>query len=1092
MKSTARNILLVLAFTVVIGFILSFYSKGIGFPENLQGWVTYIGVLILGVCGIAVVIYLKPHDVELIPWLLIAFVILAIAASSFMVTMNSRNSVLIKEHAIIIGAIPILFLLIILIAGGSEIAVSRVTSSLALSLFLLVAWIAFMHYQGIQSVNGLRYIFYTVALIGVAASIVFIFRESHVRIVLWAIMAFTTLVSVYAIFHSYGIGIFPWDSGLMRSGRSASSMGNANLLGSIAMASIPVGIGLLMSTSIRMRSRINPRWFYTAAFTFGTICTWGIVASKTRGSFIGLIALVILAPFSRFIRKGGWKTLATVAVIALFVAASVAALSDRFADLGRDGLGIFGDTEEVNQVAADAQETGTLGVRKLIWTGTFNMFVDKPLTGWGPGSFQIIFPAYRNPSYHLMGVSHNTLHAHSEYLEILSDIGIIGFALIIAVAISLILIFRRKREFTGLAEEPYAYSWLKFGLYAGIIALLAEASVSVALRWPPSLLYLALFIALSLALIPSNRRRINALFALPFVLIMLLLIIFGVKYYRDCELAGKYLFSGKDGNLAYVEQFRGEAFEYANRWSATGVPDYANIAANKFSDAVKVADLAVEGCTKCVETYDGELGGWYALGSSYLNRSLLYGGVTPALAQILDMDTTSYYNPQLAEEYVLLGIAAYDSLLLRAPNYAETHNNLSMAWLRIGQPEKALSSMVTAYNLYAHNRTNYILQLAIIAPAVDNLDAVRLIWISTPELPGGYVLSDDLEKGTNVIASKLVYSGLCFNIFSEVADSLAGSLSLLATEYYQPLAAGINEGIEIQMDELQKSLDVSRRWEQGNTEGLLEEFDAVKDILDILPIQNAVYGALLTESGDSEGREILIGLSNELIYTCFDNVLHWPLNGHLLDYAFADIQRTGLLNETDRTDLLNLEVQALILDRKLFKTVEMLLSSPLYAEHIDLAVFEELNSLWKWIGGPLYCLRHPEEASLYKDSTNVPNVTLYGSFLHGLNEYIDDRTELYPENPEFRMLKLKYLYILLLSFYMDTPQVSQEQSEEMLSGLQKARTDIELIYGSTDALYQTNRILSDATEIASEFRNAEYESLIHALASDIRTGNIRQ
>ena len=1106
MSNTYRYIFLVLSIILLICWIVFAYSTGFEFPEETTAWIIYIAVILGGLAGMIGAIICKPPEVGTLAWLLILFVILTIAAATFLVTLNSRSSILIKEHAVIIGAIPIILLLIMSIVSGQKIAASRITPALSISLFALLSWIVLMHYTGIQSVNGPRNILFALALTGIAASIILIFRENHVRIVLWAILAFTTIASLYAVFHMYGIGIFSWDSGLMRSGRSAGSMGNANLLGSIAMASLPVGAGLLIHTAIRAKTKIHTYLLYAAACMYGIICTWGIVASKTRGSYIGLIALILLAPFSGFIRKGGWRRISVFVFILILVAVGILSMGDRFNDLLDDGLNIFSSAESSSGVdliptahapVAGAQESGTLGVRKLIWSGTFNMFADKPLTGWGPGSFQIIFPTYRNPSYHLLGVSHNTLHAHCEYLEILSDIGIIGFLLIIAFATSIILILRRK-DGPGHSDddddddvESASNTWIKLGLYGGIIALLAEASVSVALRWPPSRLLIVLFIALAISLTRSEWRKVNPIITLPAILLMLFLSVFAVKYYHDCELSAKQLFNGKDGNLTYVEIFRAEAHEYAAHWNANKNPEYANMAANKFNDAVIAANQAIEGCRESVETNPGELGGWYALGSSYLNRAVLCAKVPSALASILAMNNIQSYNPQLDEEYVLLGIAAYDSLLLRAPNYAETHNNMSMALLRIGQPEKALSSMRTAYGLYAHNRQNYIRQLEIIAPFVDNLDEIHLTWISTPQLHIGYALADDMEKGSNVINSKLIYSDLCFQIFPALADSIAESFTVSAAEYYSPLASSIEDGLEIQLAELGNSIDVSNRFEIGDTDGLLESLHLKRNIIEILPMQNAVYGALLIEADDSSGREILIELSNELIYTCFGHVLHWPLNGHLLDYAFEDIERTGLLGEGDKNDILRLEVQALILDRELFKTMQMLQSTPLYAEHVSQNVFDELNSLWRWIGGPLYCYTNPNETHVYEDSSDVSNVLLYGSFLHDLNSYIDSQAELYPEDPELGILKLKYFYILLLSFYMDVPQVSPEQSDDILGGLRKSRAYIEDLYGSIDALYQTDSAISDATEIAAEFLNSEYESIIDLLASDIKTGNIK-
>jgi O-antigen ligase len=299
----------------------------------------------------------------------------------------------------------------------------------------------------------------------------------------------TALLSVYALLQSIGVIIFSWDAGLTQSARSSGTMGNANLLGSFSMAMIPVGAGFLLSRLGLSRLR------YLSAGIYTFLCTGALLASKTRGSLLGIAVLLVAIPLVPSIRRNRKRLFVLLIALLVLMGISVIALSNRIEELG--------DTSE-----------GTLQVRKLIWSGSLSMWLSNPVLGYGPGSFQIVFPEFRDPDYFLLGVSHNTLHAHCEYIEILVDGGIIGLLLWSSLAASVFLIVRRNRRSVFPGDDGTGWNggqWTALGLAGGILALLAEALVSVALRWPPSALLLALFTGLLLACIPLESITFRGL-----------------------------------------------------------------------------------------------------------------------------------------------------------------------------------------------------------------------------------------------------------------------------------------------------------------------------------------------------------------------------------------------------------------------------------------------------------------------------------------------------------------------------------------------------------------------------------------------------
>jgi O-antigen ligase/tetratricopeptide (TPR) repeat protein len=82
------------------------------------------------------------------------------------------------------------------------------------------------------------------------------------------------------------------------------------------------------------------------------------------------------------------------------------------------------------QVDAQLEETAlqetSLWVRVAAWTDSLPMIHDFPLFGVGLGSWQELFPRYQRPPWSPSFFR----EAHNDYLELLAEVGIIGFALL--------------------------------------------------------------------------------------------------------------------------------------------------------------------------------------------------------------------------------------------------------------------------------------------------------------------------------------------------------------------------------------------------------------------------------------------------------------------------------------------------------------------------------------------------------------------------------------------------------------------------------------------------------------------------------------
>jgi O-antigen ligase len=134
----------------------------------------------------------------------------------------------------------------------------------------------------------------------------------------------------------------------------------------------------------------------------------------------------------------------------------------------------------------------TLEGRLFIWRVALPHALESPLTGGGPGSFQLNYPGWETDR---LAVARGEArfagfqrHSHNDYLETLVDYGLPGLLLLLAIpALVLGRFCFAKRDSADPAAE---------GAAAGIVALMALALVDFPLHRPVEAFLFWLFLAI--------------------------------------------------------------------------------------------------------------------------------------------------------------------------------------------------------------------------------------------------------------------------------------------------------------------------------------------------------------------------------------------------------------------------------------------------------------------------------------------------------------------------------------------------------------------------------------------------------------------
>ena len=239
-------------------------------------------------------------------------------------------------------------------------------------------------------------------------------REKHWWIFFRAAVAVALVIAIYGLQHQhrfFGIGIGGFDSGV--------TIGNSGLLGAYLLSNVALA-GMLA-----VRSPGRARWVYVSA---GAILVVAVVFSGNRSSTLGLVlgagvALLAFVWFSGSVRIGrialAAALFATGAALPFVAGAPWAAsVVSRLPAVGRLSSGVD-------------------SVRVVQWGAAVNGIRDRPLLGFGPENYQIVWSRFYDPSMYRFQPDSRYDRAHNAYLDAFATSGVFGFLALVGVCIAM-------------------------------------------------------------------------------------------------------------------------------------------------------------------------------------------------------------------------------------------------------------------------------------------------------------------------------------------------------------------------------------------------------------------------------------------------------------------------------------------------------------------------------------------------------------------------------------------------------------------------------------------------------------------------------
>jgi len=157
-------------------------------------------------------------------------------------------------------------------------------------------------------------------------------------------------------------------------------------------------------------------------------------------------------------------------------------------------------TTRVSSISTEARGEISGGMRLSIDRDAIQMFRHKPILGWGVGTFPVVYPQFRS-FYTNFFVN----EAHNDYLQLLSETGILGFGTMIWF---LAVLFRRARG--KISKWPTDVSGaMTLACTLGVIGILVHSLLDFNLQIPANaaLFYVFCTIAAAPPLLQRARKR---------------------------------------------------------------------------------------------------------------------------------------------------------------------------------------------------------------------------------------------------------------------------------------------------------------------------------------------------------------------------------------------------------------------------------------------------------------------------------------------------------------------------------------------------------------------------------------------------------
>ncbi len=425
----------------------------------------------------------------------------------------------------------------------------------------------------------------------------------------------------------------------------------------------------------------------------------GSMQRSTLGKiFMAYVALLVLAGILATLSRAGWVATVIGMLTFLFWGEWRGRTIWSRLIVGMAGLCVFGflayNVQPVRAYIAwtlmgserDAAITlkdPDLGGRTLMWRSSLRIIQDYPLWGTGGGTWQWFHPQYRDPR-----LQTHPEFAHNDILQLGSEYGLVGFALVVWVVIGF---YRHAVRFTGHhnSSEQRAFA---VGSVIAVTAILAHSWFDFNLHVPANALLWITLIGFTVAMEDGEGRyprvELAPRFKYALATALVLVTAAGAWLVVPTALAARHVFVGTDYKevldwnraLAHFQRAIKLDPKYPEPYAKIG--DIYRVQAEFRRDPARQNER-VDLARKAIESY-----------RQSLRQNPRQADVVLRLA----------YAQELAED-MEAAQKAYDQALALDPSSALVYQRLGFFYRKLGDEKRAEAAFTKSLNLSPDNTT---------------------------------------------------------------------------------------------------------------------------------------------------------------------------------------------------------------------------------------------------------------------------------------------------------------------------------------------------------------------------------------------------
>jgi O-antigen ligase len=216
--------------------------------------------------------------------------------------------------------------------------------------------------------------------------------------------------------------------------RADASLAHPDFLGIFLAMLLPIAFAKLISRQSGLTRLL--------AANLVLVLSLGLLATFTRSAWIGAVvglAVVLALPGGRFrvlpLVAFAAVLLIAFGAVALFVAARPTSVQGGIANA------------VYSRIASIADPAGSVAGRLILWKDTLPLIAARPIVGFGPDTFGLVYPQFQTAKGHAVLVSFDK--PHEEALGVLAAQGVVGFVAYLWILFAFVRAFWSGRHRAG-------------------------------------------------------------------------------------------------------------------------------------------------------------------------------------------------------------------------------------------------------------------------------------------------------------------------------------------------------------------------------------------------------------------------------------------------------------------------------------------------------------------------------------------------------------------------------------------------------------------------------------------------------------------